>query len=54
MLAALNFNLKDISIHAAREGGDAKVAFARSALPAISIHAAREGGDGGFENSDRR
>ena len=37
-----------ISIHAAREGGDAQhEVFAE--LVAISIHAAREGGDGGNE-----
>ena len=34
----------DISIHAAREGGDAKKRRSDSML-AISIHAAREGGD---------
>ena len=36
-----------ISIHAAREGGDATLVFCRSDHQ-ISIHAAREGGDGGF------
>ena len=35
----------DISIHAAREGGDL-VVFAREPMIDISIHAAREGGDG--------
>ena len=44
MLAALNFNLKDISIHAAREGGDTHV-YIRRMFVRISIHAAREGGD---------
>ena len=34
-----------ISIHAAREGGDA-VDAARKEVKKISIHAAREGGDG--------
>ena len=34
----------NISIHAAREGGDA-VALAENPLVDISIHAAREGGD---------
>ena len=38
----------DISIHAAREGGDA-IAILPSATSSISIHAAREGGDG-FDN----
>ena len=36
----------DISIHAAREGGDATVASAFADAFCISIHAAREGGDG--------
>ena len=36
--------LEDISIHAAREGGDSKQAHRRS-ISHISIHAAREGGD---------
>ena len=35
----------DISIHAAREGGD-RVFIAAVHRDAISIHAAREGGDG--------
>ena len=35
----------DISIHAAREGGDATVASAFADAFCISIHAAREGGD---------
>ena len=35
-----------ISIHAAREGGDAKPFFFTRFVP-ISIHAAREGGDVG-------
>ncbi len=35
---------KNISIHAAREGGD-KTKEARKNFVAISIHAAREGGD---------
>ena len=34
----------DISIHAAREGGDARVCDADKSK-VISIHAAREGGD---------
>ena len=34
----------DISIHAAREGGDLPASLARVGV-AISIHAAREGGD---------
>ena len=34
----------DISIHAAREGGDGDIKFLRRKLM-ISIHAAREGGD---------
>ena len=34
-----------ISIHAAREGGDAPRFFLPAALTGISIHAAREGGD---------
>ena len=34
-----------ISIHAAREGGDAILVFFCSAGLSISIHAAREGGD---------
>ena len=37
-------NQEDISIHAAREGGDASAASG-DAPKAISIHAAREGGD---------
>ena len=37
-------HLKDISIHAAREGGDALQALTDNELD-ISIHAAREGGD---------
>ena len=37
----------DISIHAAREGGDATVASAFADAFCISIHAAREGGDVG-------
>ena len=41
----LNRNTKrDISIHAAREGGDS-AARPQSRAQAISIHAAREGGD---------
>ena len=38
------YGLKDISIHAAREGGDVLISF-NAALSSISIHAAREGGD---------
>ena len=38
---------EDISIHAAREGGDAYSGMVR-ALRMISIHAAREGGDTGI------
>ena len=34
-----------ISIHAAREGGDAYEFDVAGTAPAISIHAAREGGD---------
>ncbi len=37
-------NLRGISIHAAREGGDFRKLFAFITF-AISIHAAREGGD---------
>ena len=37
-----------ISIHAAREGGDASRVTAKVETP-ISIHAAREGGDGGID-----
>ena len=37
-----------ISIHAAREGGDAKN-LGHDCNQAISIHAAREGGDSGNE-----
>ena len=37
-------NIKAISIHAAREGGDAK-GFRLPVGNRISIHAAREGGD---------
>ena len=40
----LRLTLYLISIHAAREGGDASNFFLTS-LRAISIHAAREGGD---------
>ena len=36
----------EISIHAAREGGDASVPVCVNGQYAISIHAAREGGDG--------
>ena len=35
----------DISIHAAREGGDTKSTYATEPAKRISIHAAREGGD---------
>ena len=35
----------DISIHAAREGGDGPRAVRKDVLQGISIHAAREGGD---------
>ena len=35
----------DISIHAAREGGDSRFRACRHPTQAISIHAAREGGD---------
>ena len=38
---------EDISIHAAREGGDLSTFFWKK-LNNISIHAAREGGDGGW------
>ena len=49
MKAATAFRRKlpeiaDISIHAAREGGDAGSEFV-GVYPNISIHAAREGGD---------
>ena len=37
-----------ISIHAAREGGDAKLGL-EYRVEGISIHAAREGGDSGNE-----
>ena len=39
---------EDISIHAAREGGD-EVAKYGAAVAVISIHAAREGGDLGIK-----
>ena len=39
--------LVDISIHAAREGGDLTVCPTVAVTPRISIHAAREGGDRG-------
>ena len=42
-----------ISIHAAREGGDAK-AFNLPIQKEISIHAAREGGDAVAESCGRR
>ncbi len=38
------FYINDISIHAAREGGDAIIAAIDTPY-VISIHAAREGGD---------
>ena len=41
---AVAVTLPAISIHAAREGGDA-IAILPSATSSISIHAAREGGD---------
>ena len=41
----LNGTAKEISIHAAREGGDAGTVQAVFAKTDISIHAAREGGD---------
>ena len=41
--------ITDISIHAAREGGDHIVFGVAVALGYISIHAAREGGDSGNE-----
>ena len=44
------FAKTDISIHAAREGGDADSGVVR-ALRVISIHAAREGGDAIYQNS---
>ena len=44
-MGATDFSDTDISIHAAREGGDA-LDFFTSGINAISIHAAREGGDG--------
>ena len=44
LITYLHFNINDISIHAAREGGD-KLAFIKSSILTISIHAAREGGD---------
>ena len=49
MKAATRLNLRAltaffISIHAAREGGDAKIIYPMCELD-ISIHAAREGGD---------
>ena len=37
--------VKNISIHAAREGGDTVNVSARKVFAKISIHAAREGGD---------
>ena len=37
--------LQQISIHAAREGGDGNLLTAFSPFLTISIHAAREGGD---------
>ena len=37
-------NLFAISIHAAREGGDAVIPYSKHTIT-ISIHAAREGGD---------
>ena len=40
------YNIMAISIHAAREGGDA-VSVDDPEVFHISIHAAREGGDGG-------
>ena len=43
------YNLTIISIHAAREGGDASD-IADYILSEISIHAAREGGDGSGGN----
>ena len=45
-LGSITFNI--ISIHAAREGGDA-VNYRNKNLSNISIHAAREGGDCGNE-----
>ena len=42
----------DISIHAAREGGDLLAVYARKVKP-ISIHAAREGGDWRMRREDR-
>ena len=38
--------MSNISIHAAREGGDMHVRHKPKPLHFISIHAAREGGDG--------
>ena len=40
-----------ISIHAAREGGDAAHQSAGRKAPKISIHAAREGGDLGYTDT---
>ena len=42
---AINEAASMISIHAAREGGDADGLPLRAEARAISIHAAREGGD---------
>ena len=41
----------NISIHAAREGGDYRLVVHSSLTPSISIHAAREGGD--FEQNQK-
>ena len=45
------FTGSDISIHAAREGGDPLAPCSSSAGFSISIHAAREGGDKNLLNS---
>ena len=44
LLEAFDGHVRIISIHAAREGGDAKIE-GYADMTAISIHAAREGGD---------
>ena len=46
VVGLINGRLSSISIHAAREGGDAD-GLKRNTSREISIHAAREGGDGG-------
>ena len=50
LLDAFEGNVRIISIHAAREGGDA-IAILPSATSSISIHAAREGGDCPFNKT---